>query len=147
VSSDIQSVEVSYFLQMTEDESKVTNAVAALVGDERPPAREVVEGHFGNTIVWVKHHIAGDPAQAAIRRILVRIAPEERRTILGDLGSYLDEHNTLYLRLNKQALVMRGDAVLGNADPIRVRVKPRSYKIKGDIGGFYRRLFQEGTGE
>ncbi len=54
----------------------------------------------------------------------------------------LDEHNALYIRLSKQVLVMRGSAVLASSDPIRVKVKPRSYMVKRDPEGFYARLFE-----
>ncbi len=39
---------------MTEDEEKVRRAVAALLGGEPPEERQEAEGHYGNTIVWVR---------------------------------------------------------------------------------------------
>jgi RNA binding exosome subunit len=145
MSSAVQSLEVSYFIQMTEDEEKVRRAVAAMVGGERPEERQEAEGHHGNKIVWVRLHLTGDEAEAALRQIVSRIDPDERRAILGDLGAVTDEHNALYIRLSKQVLVMRGSAVLASSDPIRVKVKPRSYLVKGDPEGFYAGLF-EGSG-
>ena len=145
MSSAVQSLEVSYFIQMTEDEAKVRTAVAALVGGELPEERQEAEGHHGNKIVWVRLHSTGDEAEAALRQIVSRIDPDERRAILGDLGAVTDEHNALYIRLSKQVLVMRGSAVLASSDPIRVKVKPRSYLVKRDPEGFYAGLF-EGSG-
>jgi RNA binding exosome subunit len=141
----VQSLEVSYFIQMTEDEEKVRRAVAGLVGGDLAEERQEAQGHHGNKIVWVRLHLTGDEAAAALRQIVSRIDPDERRTILGDLGSVMDEHNALYIRLSKQVLVMRGSAVLASSDPIRVKVKPRSYMVKRDPQGFYARLF-EGSG-
>ncbi len=69
------------------------------------------------------------------------IGPRTRKAILADLRSGLDEHNALYIRLSKQVLVMNGAAVLASSDPIRVRVKPRSFLVKGDPAAFYERLF------
>ncbi len=145
MSSEIQSLEVSYFLQMTEDEQKVVGAVSALLGQDQPIEMQDLQGHFGNRILWVRHHLTGDTAESAAKGILGRISPEEKRTILGELTSVLDEHNALYIRLNKQVLVSRGETVLASSDPVRVKVKPRSFKVKGDPEGFYRRLFGEGA--
>jgi RNA binding exosome subunit len=68
---------------------------------------------------------------------------DEKRSILGGLDSGLDEHNALYVRLNKQVLVMNGTAVLASSDPIRVKVKPRSHTVRRDPAGFYTRLLEK----
>jgi RNA binding exosome subunit len=145
MSSAIQSLEVSYFIQMTEDEEKVRGAVVAMVGADLPEERQEAQGHHGNTIVWVRLHLTGDEAEAALHRIVSLIDPDERRAILGDLGAVMDEHNALYIRLSKQVLVMSGSAVLASSDPIRVKVRPRSFMVKRDPEGFYARVF-EGSG-
>jgi len=142
VPSAVQSLEVSYFVQMTEDEEKVRRAVAALVGGEPSEERQEAEGHHGNKILWVRFHMTGDEAEAAVRRIISRLGVDERKAILGDLRGVLDEHDALYIRLSKQVLVMKGDAVLASSDPIRVKVKPRSYMVRRDPEGFYGRLFE-----
>ena len=144
MSSQVQSLEVSYFLQMTEDEEKVLKAVAVLVGDV-PPERQEAEGHFGNAIIWVRHHLTGGDAESAFKKIVSRMDGDERRVVLGELPSLLDEHNALYIRLSKQVLVMNGNAVLASSDPIRVKVKPRSFMIKGDPVAFYTRLFEDAS--
>ena len=144
MSSAVQSLEVSYFIQMTEDEEKVRRAVAAMVGGDLPEERQEAEGHHGNKIVWIRMHLTGDEAEAALRQIISRIDPDERRAIMGGLGAMIDEHYALYMRLSKQVLVMRGSAVLASSDPVRVKVKPRSHMVKRDPEGFYSRLF-EGT--
>jgi RNA binding exosome subunit len=141
MSSAVQSLEVSYFIQMTEDEEKVRRAVAAMVGGEIAEERQEAYGHHGNKIVLVRLHLTGDGAEAALSQIISHIDPEERRAILGDLEAVTDEHNALYIRLSKQVLVMRGSAVLASSDPVRVKVKPRSYIVKRDPEGFYARLF------
>jgi len=146
MSSAVQSLEVSYFIQMTEDEEKVRRAVAAMVGGEPPMDRQEAEGHHGNKIVWIRMHLTGDEAEAALRQIISRIDPDERRAIMGGLGAMIDEHYALYMRLSKQVLVMRGSAVLASSDPVRVKVKPRSHMVKRDPEGFYARLFEVSDG-
>ena len=44
MSSAVQSLEVSYFIQMTEDEEKVRRAVGALVGGDPPEERQEAGG-------------------------------------------------------------------------------------------------------
>lgn len=142
MASVVQSLEVSYFVQLTEDEEKVRTAVAHLLGADFPEERQEAEGHFGNKIVWVRRHIVGDDAAAALREVVSHIAKDERKAIVGDLGAVLDEHNALYIRLSKQVLVMRGDAVLTRSDPIRIKVKPRSYMVQGDPARLYAMLLE-----
>ena len=142
--SEVQSLEVSYFLQATEDEEKVRRAVATLLGREAPAERQEAEGHFGNVIVWVRHHLTGDEAETALRQVVAHLGEDERKTILEGLGAAMDEHNALYIRLSKQVLVMNGNAALTSSDPIRVRVKPRSHLIRGCPAEFYARILQKG---
>jgi RNA binding exosome subunit len=141
--SEVRSLEISYFVQATEDEEKIKRAVATLVGRDLPEERQEAEGHHGNKIVWVRHHLNGEDAQAGLRGIVLRMGGDEKRSILGGLDSGLDEHNALYVRLNKQVLVMNGTAVLASSDPIRVKVKPRSHTVRRDPAGFYTRLLEK----
>lgn len=143
--SSIQSIEVSFFVQMTEDEDKIKRAVVSLLGKELPVQRDDAEGHFGNRIAWIRYHATGDDAEAALGSIVRRIDPGERRAIMGDLESVLDEHVALYIRLSKQVLVEKGDAVLTASDPVRIRVKPRSYLVRGDPRALYAKLLEVGV--
>jgi RNA binding exosome subunit len=145
VSSMVQSLEVSYLLQATEDEEKVGRAVAGLLGKDLQPERLEAEGHHGNRIVWIRHHLTGEEAEAGLRRIVSLLGREERTAVLEDLGSSLDEYGALYLRFSKQVLVMDGTVVLARSDPIRVKVKPRSRLVRGGPAEFYARLFEEGA--
>jgi RNA binding exosome subunit len=138
----VQSLEVSYFLQATEDEEKVRRAVTALIGGDVPTERQEAEGHHGNMIVWVRHHLTGGEAEDAFREIMAHLDEEEKGIILRDLDATLDEHNALYIRLSKQALVLRGAALLTSSDPIRLKVKPRAYLVKGDPAAFYAKLLE-----
>jgi RNA binding exosome subunit len=143
--SELQSLEISYFIQATEDEAKVRKAVAALVGGDLPEERQEAEGHHGNQIVWIRHHLTGEEAAAGLKGIVSHLGADEKRTILEDLASGLDEHNALFVRLSKQVLVMKGTAVLASSDPVRVKVKPRSYLLKSDPADFYARLLGVGA--
>ena len=137
----IRSVEVSYFVQQTEDEEKVTGAIRGLVGSEAVEERQELEGHFGNKIVWVRFHLVGEQASACFSRLMSRMPQDSKKQLLAGIGSSLDEHGSLFMRLNKQ-LLLGGEAVSTSSDPVRVKVKPRR-PPKGDAPGFYARLLEE----
>jgi RNA binding exosome subunit len=139
---EIQSVEISYFIHATEDLEKVSRAVADRFELAQPPEIEELEGHFGNKIVHVTHHLTGREAATTFRAIVSFLGAERVRELLSGLELTLDEHKALYLRLGKQEL-LNGVAVLSSTDPIRVKVKPRGFMIKGDAAQFYDRLMSE----
>jgi RNA binding exosome subunit len=137
--SQIQSVEVSYFIHATEDRARVDSAVTALLGTEAEATVEALEGHFGNQIVVVRHHIVGDAASRVFASMVSRMPEEMKRSLAADLSKYVDEHSALYLRLDKQKL-LSGKVALAESDPVRVKVKPRLYVVKESAAQFYGRL-------
>lgn len=145
VKSDIQSVEVAYFVHETEDPERMAKAVADLLGLESAPESEAMEGHFGNRIVRMKIRVAGGEAGNAARSLFASMPAEVSRDVAANLGSFVDEHSALFLRLDKQGLV-QGRLALGSGDSIRIKVKPRLYQVKGGAAGFYRRLMEESRG-
>jgi RNA binding exosome subunit len=140
LNSEPRSVEVSYFVQLTEDEGKVTQAVREIVGQGPAPERQEAEGHFGNKIVLVRFHLVGDEATKAFGRLMAKVEDTSKREILAGIESAVDEHGALFLRLNKQMLI-QGAAVSTSSDPVRVKVKPRR-PPREDLTGFYARLME-----
>jgi len=141
MSSELRSLEVSYFVQATEDEEKIGRGVRGIVGAEARGEREEVEGHFGNKIVWQRFHLVGDEASAAFDRLLSKMDQASRSALLGEIGTAIDEHGALFIRLSKQ-LITRGVAAVTTSDPVRMKVKPRK-PPKSDPTEFYRRLIEE----
>ena len=139
----IQSVEVSYFLHATEDQERVNSAVMQLTAAEVGPEVEEVEGHYGNKIVMVRLHLTGDDAARAVRRIAERLPDQLKDQLTKEMGAHLDEHSALFLRFDKQRLVS-GSLALVSADPVRVKVKPRIFLIRGGAPLFYSKLLREG---
>jgi len=135
----IQSVEVTYFVHATEDSAKLQRAVADLVGSETIPQEERLEGHFGNEILRARLHLTGDQAESGFENMASKIPMDVMKQVLADLPSHLDEHSALFLRFDKQSLV-RGSVALGSSDPVRVKVKPRGFMMKGGAAPFYQRL-------
>ncbi|MDG6987630.1 MAG: hypothetical protein JRN71_07690 [Nitrososphaerota archaeon] len=132
----IASIEVSYLVHATEDEGKVEAAVARFLGGIPDFERDSLEGHFGNQIVRARAHLTGDAAASAFRHLVAAIPPQARKAIVSELGSYVDEHSALYIRLDKQRLVS-GSPEIGKVDAVRVKVKPRLYALRGGAMRFY----------
>jgi RNA binding exosome subunit len=138
---EIQSLEVSCFVQATEDEERVLISIMKLLGIEREPEREVLEGHFGNAIVDLSWHLTGEDAWNSFRLLMSALGRDGRRELARELDAYLDDHGALYVRLNKQTLIA-GTATFSSADPVRIRVKPRSFMMKGPPREFYERMME-----
>lgn len=126
----IQSIEVSYLVHATEDQERIGSAVAALIGSVGEPKVDRMEGHFGNSITRVTFHPIGAEAQNSFSRLVSKMGPALKRLLREELGAHMDEHSALYLRLDKQKL-MAGRLELGDADPVRLRVKLRLHTVKG----------------
>ncbi len=136
---EIQSLEISFFVHATEDESKVIEVIHSQLSIRDSPAMEVLEGYFGNRIVRVKYNVKGEEATRLFVHISSLISSQEKSRILGEIERNLDEHSALYLRFSKQELMARR-LVLFENDPVRVKVKPRAYLMRGDPGVFYGRI-------
>ncbi len=127
---EIQALEISCFVQATEDEGKVRDAILGALGIQQEPEIADLEGHFGNRIIDLQWHLTGEQAWASFRALTSLLGETGRREILRELDTYLDKHGALYIRLNKQILIS-GMAFLSPSDPVRVRVKPRHFMMKG----------------
>ncbi len=128
--SAIQTVEVSYFLHATEDMARVSSAVSELVGAGAPPEVEEMTGHFGNVIRRVTFRSHGAQAAESFARLAERFPPELKAEVVKEMDLFLDEHSSLFLRLDKQKF-LGGEFVRGSKDAIRIRVKPRAF-MKGE---------------
>lgn len=144
--SQFQSVEITYLVHATEDPAKIEGAARDLLGVEAVAEPQRLEGHFGNEITMVKLHVTGAYADLAVSHVLSRMSGRLRREVASGVGSFVDEHSALFLRFDKQSLV-QGTLVLGSADPVRVKVKPRLFVMRGRAGDFYVRLLEEAHGD
>src|SRR5271157_703774 len=119
--SPIQSVEVSYFVQSTEDAEKLRRRVREALdiqGEQQQDDESRLEGHFGNLILFVRYHLLGADAERVVGRLASRLLPHSKRDLNENLEKSLDEHSALYLRLDKQSLV-DGRLEFSTADPVR----------------------------
>ena len=139
--SPIHSLEATYIVHATEDVDKIQGAIERVIGAPVRSELEHLEGHFGNAIVRGKVVVAGESTSAAFKSLLAKMSPELFMEVKDNLGTYIDEHSSLFLRLDKQALVS-GSLAMGSADPIRIKVKPRPFLAKGRAPAFFRGLME-----
>lgn len=137
--SPIQSLEVSYLVHATEDAERIGSAVTSILGSVGEPEVDEMEGHFGNRIVRVSHHLTGEDAVRTFNTMVSRMEPSLKRRLRDELGHHLDEHCALFLRLDKQRM-MAGKLELTDADPVRLRVKPRLYTARAGAPSLFVRL-------
>lgn len=135
----IRSVEVSYIIHATEDESKVREAVKRILGINQEPIIQSLEGHFGNEILRAVFHLTDESANHTFRMLFDNMPEYARKNVVERISSYIDEHSSLYLRLDKQNIV-QGRVELSDSDAIRIKIKPRLYLVKGSEVDFFRRM-------
>ncbi|MDA4125688.1 MAG: hypothetical protein OK452_00580 [Thaumarchaeota archaeon] len=135
----IQSVEVTYLIHATEDEKKVEEAVGRVLAVKAQPVIERLEGHYGNEILSVRLHLTGDEAARALESLVERLPKDLKAGFLTNIGAFVDEHSSLFLRLDKQKLVS-GTLALGSGDSVRLKVKPRLFLLRGRAAELYASL-------
>ena len=137
----IQAVEVSYFVQATEDPERLDRRVRVLLAVQGQREVDMLEGHFGNRILHVHHHLTGDDAGGVVEALASNL-PAAVKGELGDsMTERIDEHSALFLRLDKQMLVT-GRMELGTADPVRIKLKPRLFMVRDEAQDFYRKVLR-----
>lgn len=137
--SPILSVEATYLVHATEDPDKVNDAVVRFLSAPTKPEVEHLEGHFGNAILKARIHLTGEEASRALASVFAKMPGPLKTKIKADLPLLIDEHSALFLRFDKQSLVS-GPLKLGASDPLRLKIKPRLYQLKGSAAQLYGEL-------
>lgn len=108
------------FCYGTESEDRVKAALRTLLPEDAQIERTSSEGHHGDTIVVFSTRIerADD-----IRTVLSRLDDASvTETILAELDDRLDDNNSLFVHLDKQA-AYRGEVRLGGGISLRGKVE------------------------
>ncbi len=134
----IQSVEVSFIVHATEDLEALEDSVCAALSIVAPPEEERFEGHFGNAIVRVRYQVVGEKVRDVLESVARHTPAEAKKGFRAQVASLMDEHSALFLRFDKQRLV-KGVLAEGAEDAVRVKVKPRSFALRGNVAAEYYR--------
>jgi len=137
---EFSSISVAFLAHSTEDHERLMKLVMDKLGIlENEVTSEKIEGYFGNEILSVKAHVIGPRAQIVTTAILSRLSRNSRLLLMSELEKSIDEHDSLYLRIDRQMLET-DEIYLSDEEPIRVKVKP-----KNRFGGhaFMKRQYEE----
>jgi RNA binding exosome subunit len=122
---EFSSVTISFFVHATEDENLLLSVVAqSLRIDKEGIVTEILEGHYGNRLVSVHAHIIGNLAQFVSIALISKLDRLSKDLLVSMIDKYLDEHEALYLRLDRQR--MPEQLSLTDDEPIRIKLKPKS---------------------
>ncbi len=123
---EFSSVTISFFIHSTEDGERLTKLVSDRLGlDSSELSEEKITGYFGNNILSVTAHVIGPKARAVAGQILKRLSSAAKEYIRTEIEKSLDEHDSLYLRLDRQSL-QNPLMSLSDEQPIRIKLKPKS---------------------
>jgi RNA binding exosome subunit len=121
---DFASVKISFFVHSTEDETRLEKDVtAAFALHPGEITFDSVQGHFGNKMLFAKVHLTGNRAEKVSEAIFERLSQRAKSQLNDEIGRSVDEHDALYLRVDRQSLAKDFD--LSDEEPLRVKLKPK----------------------
>ncbi len=129
-------VRLTAFVQATESEERVLEAMSTFVPEEIPDEDvlldvEEVRGFFGNPIKVVNVEIKRSRAVRAFLRHLRELLSEgDREYLLEHLDEKVDEEGTFYIRFNKQRAYLGEAEVDEGPDVIQVRIKVKAFPMR-----------------
>jgi RNA binding exosome subunit len=113
-------LEVSVHAHATEDEGLILRSLEdalGISGDELTISR--VSGSHGNPVTIIRAELSDERALEVLRGALRRMDPSERIALGRAVGDLMDDRGRIYLRLDKQSLVL-GEVRIGREDPVRL---------------------------
>ncbi|WP_456366800.1 RNA-binding protein [Thermococcus sp.] len=129
-------VRLTAFVQATESEESVLEAMATFVPEEIPDEDvlldvEEVRGFFGNPIKVVNVEIKRSRAvRAFLRHFRELLSEGDREYLLEHLDEKVDEEGTFYVRFNKQKAYLGEVEVDEGPDVVQVRIKVKAFPMR-----------------
>lgn len=119
------SVTISFLIHSTEDVQSLVGLVSKkLQIPENEFEIRQLEGHYGNSLHYASAHVTGNSADVVSTFIFSSLDEKSKKSLAMNLDSSLDEHDALYLRLDRQLL--NRWLTLGSEEPIRIKFKPNN---------------------
>ena len=131
-------VRLTTFIQATEDEDKVLDAIATFIPEEIDEDDIIFDidetkGFFGNPIKVVNVEIKRSKAVRTFLDYFKELLSEEdKRYIIENLDEKVDEEGTLYVRFNKQRAYLGDVEIDEGADVIQARIKVKAFPMRKD---------------
>ncbi len=129
-------VRLTTFIQATEDEDKVLEAIATFIpdgidDDDVKVGMEETTGFFGNPIKVVNVEIK---RSKAVRKFLEHfkdiLSEKDKQYLLENLDEKVDEEGTLYVRFNKQKAYLGEAEIDEGADVVQARIKVQAFPMR-----------------
>ena len=111
----------------TEEEDRVERALA-FAFPQGETKREILEGHFGNSLVRLSRRVE---TASAVRAVWAKWSAADLLSAIGkDLDARVDEEGILHFRIDKQAAFQEELRLAGDSDAIDVRLKLMAFPAK-----------------
>ncbi|ASJ02411.1 hypothetical protein A3L09_03660 [Thermococcus profundus] len=129
-------IRLTTFIQATEDEDKVLEAIATFIPEDIDDEDIIFDidetaGFFGNPIKVVNAEIK---RSRAVRKFLEYfkelLSEEDRSYLLEHIDEKVDEEGTLYVRFNKQKAYLGEVEIDEGADVIQIRIKAKAFPMR-----------------
>ncbi len=129
-------VRLTTFIQATEDEDKVLDAIATFIpeeidGDDIIFDIDETKGFFGNPIKVINVEIKRSRAvRTFLEHFKELLSEEDRGYLLEHLDEKVDEEGTFYIRFNKQKAYLGDVEIDEGADVVQVRIKVKAFPMR-----------------
>jgi len=143
VEANFASAEIELVIHATEDRRKVLSVVESVLGI-KPEEFTVsnVRGHFGNEIALLKANVNGKQATEIAYKIVGMMGNADRMYMHDNFDLYMDDKNSLYIRISKQKLFER-KIVLSQTDSLKIKLRTvRRFQPKTEMDSYKKFLVQ-----
>ncbi len=142
--TNFSSAEIELVIHATEDKQKVLSVIEGMLGIK--PEEFVTSnarGHFNNEITLLKANINGKRATEIAYKIARMMSDADRMHLHDNFDLYVDDKNSLYIRISKQKLFGR-KIVLSQADSLKIKLKTvRGFQPKSEMEGYRKFLVEK----
>ena len=87
-------------------------------------------GITGIQLFLLEAHIIGKRRPGVATLILRDLSKGAKKQVLSELDKSMDEHDSLYLRIDRQSIVR--ELTLSDEEPVRVKLKPK-FRVGGRV--------------
>ncbi len=139
--TNFASAEIELVLHATEDRHKILSVIERMLGIKSGEfAVSSIKGHFGNEITVLKAYISSRQATEIAYKISEKMSSADRMHMHDNFDLYLDEKNSLYVRISKQRLFEQ-KIVLAQEDSLKIKLKTvRRFQPKSEMENYKKLL-------
>ena len=118
------SAHISAIVHATEEVARVMEAMNNLCPKDKfevTPERTRFKGHHGNEIITLNLSVGSHIAKSFLPYVLGLFHPSDRRKVLSELQTRIDETGRLHMRVDKQESLRR-KFQFSDQDPIKIEI-------------------------